>query len=190
MNAPRETICKTHGRSCVKRRCKAYHDSAKEGILDQVTLKTLLSYDAETGEFVWLAGTRCGHRAGTTNRSGYRQIEIAGRLYYAHRLAWLYMTGGWPPNVIDHQNGVPGDNRWTNIRSATHTQNSVNRRAKPSRKGGLRGAFYRERAKRWQGYVIVNGRHLHLGYFDTAEEAHAAHMAKSKEIYGEFVRDE
>lgn len=85
--------------------------------LTSETLKELLHYNPETGIFTWAknAGQRAqvGRIAGSRTPSGYIKISLSRKLYAAHRLAWLYMTGSWPENEIDHnqalteQQGVP-----------------------------------------------------------------------------------
>src|ERR1043166_2099295 len=106
-------------------------------------LRELLRYDAETGEFRWekrmSRSVRAGDVAGVTDRDGYRRITIAGRIYPAHRLAWLYMTGTWCSVLVDHRDGDPSNNRWDNLRRATVSQNNANRRLHRNNKCGFKG---------------------------------------------------
>ncbi len=93
-------------------------------MLTQAELKAVLHYDPETGIF-----TRYGHnKCGSKTYQGYIGIGIKRKTYYAHRLAWLYMTGVWPSKEIDHKNRIRDDNRWVNLREATRSMQSRNRR--------------------------------------------------------------
>ena len=83
-------------------------------------LREILHYDPESGELRWLISPRyrvnIGALAGVLNSRGYRVIKIGGRMYVAHRLAFLWMEGRWPMEEIDHANGDKTDNRWSNLR--------------------------------------------------------------------------
>src|SRR5690348_8900862 len=98
--------------------------------LSQAHLKELLRYDPETGKFFWLVRarrrSRIGDEAGSDHGQGYIEIGIEGRRYLAHRLAWFYMTGEWPPEMVDHKDLCRSNNRWANLRLATHGQNVQN----------------------------------------------------------------
>ena len=89
-------------------------------MLTQSELKSLLHYDPETGLFTWIAPlsnrVQVGDVCSTVAPIGYILIGVRGQKLYAHRLAWLYMTGEWPENQIDHINCVKTDNRWANLR--------------------------------------------------------------------------
>ena len=78
-------------------------------------LQKVLNYDPLTGIFVWQVGPRKGAKAGTKGVKGYVQIVFQRERYYAHRLAWLYMTGEWPKQHIDHLDGDPSNNRFQNL---------------------------------------------------------------------------
>ena len=109
---------------------------------------------------------------------GYVLISVQKKKYLAHRLAVLFMTGVWPDEV-DHEDGVRNNNRWTNLRARDHTFNQQNiKRAKKSNGSGVLGAF--TVGKRFKSSIRVRGRVLHLGYFDTAEEAGAAYLVAKR----------
>lgn len=152
-------------------------------------LKELLQYDPETGVFTWKR--RRGAKratAGCYNRLGYRLIGVDYDLHMAHRLAWLYVHGEWPPSHIDHINGDPSDNRIANLRLATQSQNGANARLRSDNTSGYKGAYWFKPVKRWMSSICKDGKQVHLGYFDTAEQAHAAYMNAAKEMFGEFAR--
>jgi len=131
-------------------------------------LRELLHYDPETGIFRW-RNWRTGPAKETAGRPSqrYLQIQVDGRRYQAHRLAILYVTGVWPPDVVDHIDGDGFNNRIANLRSATKSQNLHNRR-NPG------GVIYIAKRAKWWARIGVGERRRHLGYFDTEVEAHEA----------------
>lgn len=92
--------------------------------ITQETLKGLLTYNPETGVFLWNTSKK---KAGSENHRGYIQIGIDGKLYYAHRLAFLYMTGAMPFGIVDHRNRKKADNHWANLRDTTQAENNANK---------------------------------------------------------------
>lgn len=145
-------------------------------------LRALMTYDPHTGAFTRLVGRGgqpVGRRCGFINGRGYENIVVYGRAYYTHRLAFLYMTGGWPKAEVDHINGIIIDNRWSNLRPATRAQNMRN-------KAGASGAY--RRGRRWFSKIGVDGTDIHLGTFPTEEEARAAYQAAKRLYHGEYAR--
>jgi hypothetical protein len=154
-------------------------------IVSVTRLRELLDYDADTGRFVWrvkrTAQFPVGSVAGHVGAQGYRCITIDRRFYQAHRLVWLHVHGVWPVAQIDHRNGIRDDNRICNLREATNTFNCQNRRG-PRKNGtsGFLGVSWYKASCKWMASIRVNGTQIHLGYFSTPEEAHAAYLSAKR----------
>ncbi len=152
-------------------------------------LRSLLSYNAETGVFVWLVSVsgriKVGDIAGNVDRRGYRLIGCDGKAYKAHRLAWLWQHGAWPKDQIDHIDGDKSNNRLTNLREATNTENQQNkRRARLDNKStGLIGAKIHRKTGKYMASIGVNKRRIYLGLYDTAELAHNAYITAKRELH-------
>lgn len=159
--------------------------------VSQERLKELFHYDPETGVFrrlVNVANVKAGTTAGSLRDTGYIAISVDNRLYRAHVLAWLWMTGELPAKFIDHIDADKANNRWSNLRAATKSQNGANRPAQANSKSKLKGAYFYPANGRWQSTIQRDGKTIYLGYFDTAEQAHAAYCVASQKLYGEFAR--
>lgn len=155
-------------------------------MLTQSLLREYLQYDTGAGEFIWLQGPYTGKVAGTVNSEGYISICLRRKIYRAHRLAWLYMTGAWPEATVDHINRDRSDNRWANLRQATPSQQNRNRPVLPANRAGLKGVIAHKNG-RFYARITVNGKREYSGGFQTAEEAHAAYVARSEQLFGEFA---
>lgn len=167
-------------------------------------VRALVDYDARTGVFIWRlqADARtppekrwnrlfAGRVAGTTDRRGYLRIKVRGTYYGGHRLAWLWMTGDWPPEDIDHVNKNPSDNRFCNLRLASRSQNQANVSAKSHNKLGLKGVCRRTLpgyTKPYHAQIKKDGKVRSLGHYASAEEAHEAYVRAAKDTHGEFWR--
>lgn len=155
-------------------------------------LKSLVSYDPETGLFRWKknrGGTaRSGELAGCRMANGYWKISIGNRPFLGHRLAWFYQTGSWPDCQIDHVNGVRDDNRFSNLRQSTHTENARNHGSGKRNKSGCVGVFWLDKPGKWWAYIHYNRKNVNLGKFDTYDEAVAARKHAESELYKEFAR--
>ncbi|HQY37937.1 MAG TPA: HNH endonuclease [Giesbergeria sp.] len=148
-------------------------------------IKERLHYDPENGQFTWkiAAGRRyAGKEAGGISVAGYRMIRIFRKRYFAHRLAFLMVTGKEPDDVTDHANGVRSDNRWANLRACSQRENMQNMRitSKVNTSSGLIGASWSKSGSKWQSQIRVDGKIKHLGYFSTPEDAHSAYVAAKR----------
>jgi hypothetical protein len=148
----------------------------KQQALTHQRLCSMLSYDASTGEFMWLKNrgrARAGAVAGNVGAEGYVLIGIDGFAYAGHRLAWFYVHTEWPPLPIDHMNRCRTDNRIANLRCVTVAQNNLNSSPRPRGASGRGGFGFDRSAGLWRAYRTVDGKYRHLGYFPTENEAEA-----------------
>jgi hypothetical protein len=166
---------------------------SKQRGLTRSRLKSLLHYDPDTGIWRWIAKSapgshvRYGDIAGTVTKQGYLRIRLHCEFYLAHCLAWLYMTGEWPPAEVDHKDVVPGNIRWENLRLATPSQNGANKRAQKNNKCGIKGVTILP-SGRYRATIKKDGHVQQVGCFDTPEMAAMAYAAAAKEKHGEFAR--
>jgi HNH endonuclease len=133
-------------------------------------LREAMDYDPETGLFYWKSGKPVSLH---TQTRGYKQIKIFDHLCMAHRLAWLWVYGYWPTNVIDHINGKTDDNRLENLRDVTHTENLRNRtKVNKNSISGYPGVRPSANGKKWRAYVVTNGKSHYYGTHEDPELAY------------------
>lgn len=161
-------------------------------MLTQERLKELLHYCPETGVFTWLVDGRGkvkGIEAGTvrvnpTSGKSYRRITVCGDRFATHRLAFLYVTGEFPPDQVDHIDGNGLNNVWSNLRAVTSTENHKNLRKNVCNISGVTGVAWAKARRKWYAYISVDSCNKHLGYFHDKEEAVSAR--KSAEVFYGF----
>ena len=155
-------------------------------ILSQKRLRELLHYGPATGIFTWLVATsnrvKARDAAGTLHPTGYIYIRVDGKKYLAHRLAYFYMTGAWPPNMVDHRDNCRSNNVWTNLRSATNAENNLNSGAQKNNKLGQKNISKISGSYRAQ----VQG--VHLGCSTCLDTAIAWRDFAVEFCAGEFAR--
>jgi len=158
-------------------------------------LRSLLGYDPATGVFTWKVRRRgkngrtvIGKEAGFIRANdGYRFIGIDGTTYPAQKLAWLHMTGEWPSGIVDHANRERWDNRWSNLRAATRTENNQNKSIRSDNQSGRTGVSYDRARDKWAARIKVGGAYLHLGRYEDKEQAVMVRSAAEHKYFGEFA---
>lgn len=157
--------------------------------LTQELLKKHIEYTPNTGIFTRrrsVGGVKEGAVTGYVRRDGYVEIGVDYKLYLAHRLAVLYMTGSFPKYVVDHINRNPSDNRWANLRECTYSENSANTRLKSDNTSGFRGVTWHKQSGKWLARIYKNGVQKSLGLYATKSVAAEAYGKASADLYGEF----
>jgi hypothetical protein len=167
--------------------------------ITQKALKELLSYDKDSGVFIWKSRPQshfkcnarfrawhtrcCGKLAGTICHYGYRAIKIRGHMYKAHRLVWLYIHGGWPSGEIDHINHNRLDNSLRNLRQVSPMDNSKNLPKRCDNSSGIIGVYWDKARGLWSSYINHERKRLALGR--SADFFEACCTRKSAEVrYG------
>lgn len=173
----------------------------------------LFTYNPETGELTWKARPRehftCdkGQKAFNTRYAGKVagnkqersngdpqavnvRLGVGTGIHRAHRVIWAMMTGEeLPPSVlIDHKNGNPWDNRWSNLRKAAPHQNQYNSRIRRDNHSGIKGVAFVNRDQMWSACINVNGKRLSLGHHQTKGLAAVARAKAALRHHGQFAR--
>lgn len=137
--------------------------------LTKEILQSYLNYSPDTGLFTWLSDRNVnamkGNVAGHHAKNGYIRIHVNGKKYLAHRLAWLYMTGEFPPNELDHIDHNKTNNSWRNLRLATRSQNMWNLSKTQPNRNGFRGI--KKNGSKYQVRISEK----YYGTYDTIELA-------------------
>lgn len=154
------------------------HASAEGSGVDVTILRSVLDYDAGSGVFTWKVRPSrrvyAGDVAGTRDKEGYTVIKFQRRLYFAHRLAWMYCFGHWPTQRIDHINQVKSDNRIENLRDVSHAANMCNISEICMTKTGVRGVT--KPKNRYCATINFGGVQRRIGWYDTCAEAKSAYQ--------------
>lgn len=149
--------------------------------------RELLDYDPETGLLTWKISrpkAKKGAIAGGKAPQGFVQLGVDGGNYKAHRVIWLLVHGVWPPDQIDHKNGVKDDNRLVNLREATDSLNRENvRKPYANNNSGLLGVHWDQHRRRFTAILRKNGRTINLGRYLSKEEAHAAYLQAKRKLH-------
>lgn len=146
--------------------------------LTQERLHELLEYDLETGIFRWKVSrgrAKKGSVAGSihkgTRNSKYLHIRIDRKGYKAHRLAWLYVHGYFPENLIDHIDGNPLNNKLENLREASPVCNVQNSKMKKNNTSGIPGVYFCKQRNKYKARMTIYGKEQYLGYSESLLEA-------------------
>ncbi len=118
-----------------------------------------------------------------------RSVKINGKrkLQSLHRYVWE-LSGRDPVQQLDHKNGNGLDNQLANLRPATSAENNRNRGRQANNTSGFKGVSWSKQKRKWRSRIWVNGRGIHLGYFDDPFQASLARDHAAIEQHGEFAR--
>jgi len=148
-----------------------------------VELQQAFDYDPETGifrnKYTRAPNAIKGNKAGTLHKTGYVHLLLNKRQLKAHRVAWYLITKVEPVDIgVDHEDLNRSNNRFTNLRLATASQNGANSLYK--------GYYYNKEQKKFIASIRVDGKFIYLGVFAREIDARAAYVKKHAEIFGAF----
>jgi len=156
--------------------------------MPEINLHDLFEY--RNGQLFWKSHYHkrlIGRRAGKQETDGYWRVKINNTLYQEHRLVWRYFNSS-VPDILDHINGDRADNRIENLRPASAQQNGGNARLSKTNTSGARGV--QKHYKKWKAVLqLTNRGYVHLGVFNTIEEAKECYDKTAREWFGEFYSD-
>ena len=141
-------------------------------------LNELFNY--KDGNLYWAVsrrGTKVGSRAGSTDSNGYRRVKVDGKKILEHRVIYEMHNGSIPDGMeIDHINGVRDDNRIENLRVVTSSENQQNLR-------DVKGFNFHKPTGKFQAYIKLDGKHIHLGRYETPVDARAAYLRAKRKYH-------
>jgi hypothetical protein len=159
-------------------------------MLTQARVQELFRYDPETGKLFWRKrkGVKAGREAGTLTDTGYLKVCVDFVDYKVHRIIWLYCTGAFPEDFLDHINLNKADNRIENLRPATKSENGRNRPKQRDNVSGFKGVAWDSGRQKWIASIKLHGKFHFLGRYDDAAEAHEVYKDAARRLHGEFAR--
>lgn len=185
----------------------SYFGPGKDAVLALHLVRERVDYNPETGDFFW---KNCGpetfksehaHLVWTARFAGKRISPSTVKDYVVikmstqhgsfqcqgHCAAWALMTGVWPTKEIDHKSGDKTNNRFSNLREATHQENNQNKPATKASQTRIRGVYpMHKRPGHWVVQIAIGGKAKHVGVFDNIESAIAARLAEQERVFGKF----
>jgi hypothetical protein len=141
-------------------------------MLTQERLKEIVEYDPDSGVFSAKKEKRTHKKKDSVGfmSGGYLAAKIDGKTYFLHRLAFLYMTGSFPSDCVDHENRLRTDNRWSNLRPVSRAENRKNHPINIRNTSGHQGISFRKDRGVW----IVRVGAVYVGYFKNIDDAISA----------------
>lgn len=150
-------------------------------------LHTLVHYDPETGVMTWLkklsARQYVGDSVGSLKDNGYVWTKIYRKSYAVHRLVWLYMTGAWPTDEVEHVDRNRANNKWVNLENATHQENAGNRTPRHDSSSGVTGVLWSTKDQAWRATICIDGRKRQIAQSKSLIVAADARRAAEREHY-------
>ena len=90
---------------------------------------------------------------------------------------------------VDHINHKTNDNRKSNLRLATQSQNLMNRSIGKNNTSGVTGVSFDNHSRKWSAEIKIDRKKKVLGHFENLEDAVKARKKAEKELFGYFSFD-
>lgn len=160
---------------------------AKRDLITQEFVRECFNYNPETGILTRAKRTsnrvNVGDFAGYKNKSGYLMVQVGGVLCSVHRVVWLYVHGYWPNGHVDHINRNTTDNRLSNLRVLTPSENQHNSRMPKNNTSGFIGVNWNADMRKWTAKICLNRKQTYLGSYSRIEDAAQAYKHASMQLH-------
>lgn len=169
-----------------------YREITKEMV---ISWRDLILCNFDTGDIFWVNPpsnrVKIFSKAISTTSCGYMDIGINGSRFLSHRVIWAMRHNGLSASLqIDHINCIRTDNRISNLRLATNSQNMMNTKLRSTNSSGYKGVWFDKTNSTWVGEVWVNKKKHRVGRFSSPQDAAMAVEQKRAELHGKFFRSE
>ena len=142
----------------------------------------------ESGNLYWLvdrsAGVKRGDKIFSLDGDGYLRFGLLGKRYKAHRVVF-YLHYGYCPDHIDHIDGNKTNNKISNLREVSHSQNMMNSKIRSTSTTGVAGVTYDHRHDSWVVRICVDGKRKYVGGYKSLLDACAARFSAERKHYKE-----
>lgn len=139
-----------------------------------MNIQDYIGYDPISGRLYWKinrGNVKAGSSAGTLHPDGYLVVRFQKKPYQGHRLAWFLHHGKWPEGTLDHINHNRSDNSLANLRDVPQSVNQKNKSKSTRNTSGVTGVCFSKSRGKWYALITVDLKRIHIGYYDTLEEA-------------------
>lgn len=160
-----------------------------------VDFSNWIEVDFANGQMFWKMSpcgpVRAGSVVGYPTKNGYLRFEFRGKTYAVHNVMWMIYNGcNIPPGfIVDHEDGNPLNNRPTNLRLATRTQNAYNSKLSAANTSGVKGVTWDKESNKWLAQCRVEGKNWKIGRYLSLEEAERAVKAFREKHHKEFANN-
>lgn len=142
-------------------------------------LKEYLKYDPKTGILTWIKKpskrVKVKSQAGCYDKTtGYMRTQLHGIALYNHRVVWFLYHGTWPQGQVDHKDGDKLNNKISNLRDISVSENNRNKPLHYLNTSGMTGVHYYTKTDRWHVRLKKGSINHFIGSFTCLEEAKKA----------------
>lgn len=125
---------------------------------------------------------RCKEYKWSLSSNGYVVTRRKDETILLHR----FIINPADDNVVDHKNHNRLDNRKSNLREATFSQNGMNKIMLNRNTSGVTGVSWSKRDKCYETYISIDGKRIHLGDFKEFETAVSIRKAAEEALFKDF----